>query len=236
MWLSAAPGAMLRVTRCRTWGDAGPGAMPNLGRCCAPSALPLSGPLRRLLPFLGRVGGATLPRHTYGPRPPCRCLESRLPVDELISADPDQLATVGIKQLAARVRNAAYALEPEVFTARREIAVGERHVSLRPAADGMTLPSALVPLKHGVAIPNTLTRVADTAKAGGDDRGRGQLTADAPSIDSPATHPVTRAPAPSATPAACFPGRRRTRTRRHALPATAGAPRSPNHSSCSSSS
>ncbi len=112
--------------------------------------------------------------------------EHRAMVDEIISADREQLATWGTRQLAARAREAAYALEPEAFTARREKAVTERHVSLRPAADGMTLLSALIPLKHGVAIYKTLSQVADAAKADGDARGRGQLMADA------LTHRLTR--------------------------------------------
>ncbi|PYI68668.1 hypothetical protein CVV68_05015 [Arthrobacter livingstonensis] len=103
----------------------------------------------------------------------------RAEIDALISADHDKLAAMGSRELAAAARNAAYRLEPEVFTKRREKAVTDRHVSLRPAAYGMTLLSALIPLKQGVAIYNTLTQVVDTAKAGGDPRGKGQLMADA---------------------------------------------------------
>jgi hypothetical protein len=105
--------------------------------------------------------------------------EHRAEVDRALASDPEKLATMGTRELAAAARNAAYQLEPEVFTKRREKAVGDRHVTLRPAADGMTLLSALIPLRHGVAILNTLTKVADAAKSGADPRGKGQLMADA---------------------------------------------------------
>lgn len=105
--------------------------------------------------------------------------EHRCDVDRIISADPSKLAAMGQRELAAAARRAAYLLEPEVFVKRREKAVTERHVSLRPAADGMTLLTALIPLRHGVAILNTLTKTAQSAMAAGDERGKGQLMADA---------------------------------------------------------
>lgn len=106
-------------------------------------------------------------------------LEDRLRVDELIAADGDALARMGTRELAAATRSAAYALDPQVFVKRHEMAVGERHVSLRPAADGMTFLTALIPLRQGVRILATLTKVAESAKSSGDERGKGQLMADA---------------------------------------------------------
>ncbi|MGA7205512.1 MAG: DUF222 domain-containing protein [Specibacter sp.] len=105
-------------------------------------------------------------------------LEDRAAVDELLCADPGQLSRWGNRELAARARKAAYALEPEAFVRRLEKAETERYVSLRPAADGMTLLTALLPLRQGVRILATLTRIADTAAASGDERGKGQLMAD----------------------------------------------------------
>ncbi|MCQ9163320.1 DUF222 domain-containing protein [Arthrobacter sp. STN4] len=105
--------------------------------------------------------------------------EHRADVDALICADQEKLAGMGSRQIATAARAEAYRLEPEVFVQRREKAVADRYVSLRPAADGMTLLSALIPLKHGVTVINALTQVADAAKAAGDGRGRGQLMADA---------------------------------------------------------
>ncbi|WP_129545569.1 HNH endonuclease [Arthrobacter dokdonensis] len=143
--------------------------------------------------------------------------DHRAEVDALISADHDKLAAMGSKELAAAARDAAYRLEPEVFTKRRDKAVTERHVSLRPAADGMTLLSALIPLKHGVTILKTLTRAADTATAAGDERGRGQLMADAlihrltqhiPCDDGAGTVGYHRGPAIPHAPAETAPTRR----------------------------
>jgi len=105
--------------------------------------------------------------------------EHRADVDRALASDLEKFAAMGTKELAAAARNAAYLLEPEVFTKRREKALTDRHVTLRPAADGMTLLSALIPLRHGVAVLKTLTQVADSARAAGDQRGVGQLMADA---------------------------------------------------------
>ena len=106
-------------------------------------------------------------------------LEDRLRVDGLIAADGDALARMGTREVAAATRSAAYALDPQVFAKRHEMSVGERHVSLRPAADGMTFLTTLMPLRQGVRILATLTKVAESAKASGDERGKGQLMADA---------------------------------------------------------
>lgn len=106
-------------------------------------------------------------------------LAHRARVDELVCGDPDAAALMGTREVAAASRKAAYVLDPEAFVKRNEKAVGERYVSLRPAADGMTFLTALIPLKQGVRILATLTRVADSAKASGDQRGKGQIMADA---------------------------------------------------------
>lgn len=106
-------------------------------------------------------------------------LEDRLRVDELICGDPSAVALLGTREVSAASRKAAYELDPEAFVKRQEKAVGDRYVSLRPAADGMTFLTALIPLKQGVRILATLTRVADSAKSSGDGRGKGQVMADA---------------------------------------------------------
>lgn len=51
-------------------------------------------------------------------------------------------------------------------------------MSLRPAPDTMTYLTALLPVAQGVAAYTALTRDADTARAAGDDRSRGQVMAD----------------------------------------------------------
>ncbi|MFC4267269.1 hypothetical protein, partial [Arthrobacter cryoconiti] len=105
--------------------------------------------------------------------------EHRGAIDRALALDPERLAAMGSKELAVAARRAAYLLEPEVFVQRREKAVSERHVSLRPAADGMTLLSALIPLRQGIQILSTLRRVSGSAKACADTRTQGQLMADA---------------------------------------------------------
>lgn len=106
-------------------------------------------------------------------------LDDRLKVDEKICGDPSAVALLGTREVSAASRKAAYELEPEAFVKRHEKAVGDRYVSLRPAVDGMTFLTALIPLKQGVRILATLTRVAGSAKSSGDERGKGQIMADA---------------------------------------------------------
>ncbi len=108
----------------------------------------------------------------------CLSAGDRARVDALVCADPEKLATMGSRELAAAAKNAALALDPAAVAKRFARTESERNVSLRPAADGMTLLSALVPLRQGVRAYNLLTKIADSAKAAGDDRGKGQLMAD----------------------------------------------------------
>lgn len=109
----------------------------------------------------------------------CLSVEDRAQVDYELCGGAEQAGLLGSKQLAAAAKRAAYSLDPAAVAKRFAKAETERHVSLRPAADGMTLLTALIPLKQGVRIYNILSKVADSAKAGGDDRGKGQLMADA---------------------------------------------------------
>ncbi|MEO6529924.1 MAG: DUF222 domain-containing protein [Specibacter sp.] len=106
-------------------------------------------------------------------------LEDRAQVDQSICGDPDAVGLLGNMELGAAARKAAYTLDPQAFVKRHVKAVGDRYVSLRPAADGMTYLTALIPLKQGVRILATLTRVANSVKASGDERGKGQIMADA---------------------------------------------------------
>lgn len=105
--------------------------------------------------------------------------ENRAIVDATLSADRDSVAGMGTRQLGSTVRSLAYKLEPESFVQRLNKAATDRYVSLRPAADGMTLLTALVPLRQGVTIINTLTRIAERTRNSGDERTRGQIMADA---------------------------------------------------------
>ncbi len=61
---------------------------------------------------------------------------------------------------------------------RARQAEGDRRVSVRPAPDTMAYLSALLPVAQAVAAYAALTQAADTARAGGDQRGKGQVMAD----------------------------------------------------------
>jgi len=90
----------------------------------------------------------------------------------------DRLAGLGDRQVEVEARKLAYRLDPHGFLARSRAADRDRRVSLRPAPDTMTRLSALLPAAQGVAAYAALARAADTLRATGDSRGRGQVMAD----------------------------------------------------------
>lgn len=108
----------------------------------------------------------------------CLSLQDRLSIDYLVAQNHDELEALGDGELAGRTRAAADQIDPEAAVARRRYAEGERQVSLRPAPDTMTWLTALLPVKDGVAVHAALTRQADSLRAQGDPRGRGQVMAD----------------------------------------------------------
>lgn len=77
-----------------------------------------------------------------------------------------------------RARARADALDQEAALARIRRNHAHRHVSQRPAAEGMMRLSALLPLHAGVAAFAALSAAADSARAQGDERSRGQVMAD----------------------------------------------------------
>jgi hypothetical protein len=109
----------------------------------------------------------------------CLTAADRAAVDADLAADTGTLAGVGDRRLVASARAAAYRLDPRTVTQRAAHAARERHVSLRPAPDTMCHLTALLPVTAGVAVYTALSRHADTLRAAGDPRGRGQLMADA---------------------------------------------------------
>ncbi len=109
----------------------------------------------------------------------CLELADRRHVDTVVSADAEQLARLGTQKLQAAVKVAAYRTDPQVVVNRAAYAASERRVSLRPAPDTMVWLGALLPVAQGVAAYAALNRQADSARAGGDSRGRGQIMADA---------------------------------------------------------
>lgn len=89
-----------------------------------------------------------------------------------------RLESLGDRQVEAEAKKLGYALDPAGCVARLRNVEKDRHVSLRPAPDCMNRLSALLPVKQGVAAYAALARAAEAARAGGDERGRGQVMAD----------------------------------------------------------
>ncbi|MDF9752768.1 HNH endonuclease signature motif containing protein [Arthrobacter sp. ES3-54] len=108
----------------------------------------------------------------------CLTAADRAAVDADLAPDTGALAGAGDRRLVATARAAAYRLDPRTVTERAAHAVSERHVSLRPAPDTMCYLSALLPMTAGVGMYTALGRHADTLRAAGDPRGRGQAMAD----------------------------------------------------------
>ncbi|MBG0741264.1 HNH endonuclease [Paeniglutamicibacter antarcticus] len=108
----------------------------------------------------------------------CLSLEDRKTVDTELAADTGTMEGMGYKRVTAEAKRVAYRLDPNSAIARNAKAVNDRHVSLRPAPDAMVRLSALLPVAEGVAVYGSLAREADTLRAGGDHRGRGQIMAD----------------------------------------------------------
>jgi len=109
------------------------------------------------------------------------CLDAadRTAVDEELAADTGTFDGAGDRAIISAAKAAAYRHDPRSVTQRAARAETERGVSLRPAPDTMCYLTALLPVAAGVAAYAALTRHADTARANGDPRSRGQLMADA---------------------------------------------------------
>jgi Domain of unknown function (DUF222) len=90
----------------------------------------------------------------------------------------DDLCDLGPKQAAGLARRLAQAADPQGAVKRARNARSERRVTVRPAPDTMCWLTALLPVEDGVRCFAALTREADTARATGDSRSRGQIMAD----------------------------------------------------------
>jgi hypothetical protein len=101
--------------------------------------------------------------------------EHRTAVDGELGPVLDQL---GDREVESRAKLSAYRLDPYGAVRRCSQATRDRRVSLRPAPDTMTWLTALLPVAQGVAAYNALSQAADRARAGGDERTRGQVMAD----------------------------------------------------------
>ncbi|WP_374152995.1 DUF222 domain-containing protein [Pseudarthrobacter sp. WHRI 8279] len=108
----------------------------------------------------------------------CLSAADRCAVDEELAADMGTFTGAGDRAVVAAARAAAYRRDPRSVTQRASHAAGERCVSLRPAPDTMARLTALLPVAEGVAAYAALSAHADTLRAGGEDRSRGQIMAD----------------------------------------------------------
>ncbi|MGH3445774.1 MAG: DUF222 domain-containing protein, partial [Nocardioidaceae bacterium] len=109
----------------------------------------------------------------------CLSAEDRRVVDaELAGRLAGELEKWGDARLIAEARRLAYRLDPHSALARVRKAENDRTVSCRPAPDTMAYLTALLPVAQAVACYAALSRAADTARAAGDERSRGQVMAD----------------------------------------------------------
>ncbi|GAA1435543.1 HNH endonuclease signature motif containing protein [Mycobacterium cookii] len=108
----------------------------------------------------------------------CLSLEHRRAVDEALASDPVAIEAMSDRQVVAAATAEAARLDAASLVLRRRKAESERCVSIRPAPDTMVWLTALLPVASGVAVHAALTREADTARAQGDPRTKGQVMAD----------------------------------------------------------
>ncbi len=108
----------------------------------------------------------------------CLSLEDRRTIDATLCAHPATLDGLSDKALVAEARRLAYRLDPESVVRRARRAETERSVTIRPAPDTMTYVTGLLPVAQGVAVHAALAREADSRRAAGDERTRGQIMAD----------------------------------------------------------
>ena len=103
----------------------------------------------------------------------------RMEVDaELADQLADRLAGAGEKRIADTARAIGGRLDPASAIRRVRGAEADRRVGLRPAPDTMSCLTAVLPVAQGVACYAALVRDADTQRAAGDTRTRGQIMAD----------------------------------------------------------
>jgi hypothetical protein len=101
--------------------------------------------------------------------------EHRAQVDAELAGRLGRLGDAGV---AREARKIAYRLDPGSAVRRARKAAAERSVSIRPAPDTMAYVTGLLPVAQGVAVYAALTRHADSLRATGDPRTRGQIMAD----------------------------------------------------------
>ena len=108
----------------------------------------------------------------------CLTVDQRRELDAQLAADPTALEQWGDRELVRRARQVAYRIDATSVVARARKAEGERCVTLRPAPDTMSYLTGLLPVAQGVGVLAALNKAADSLRAQGDPRSRGQLMAD----------------------------------------------------------
>ncbi|MCC9204602.1 HNH endonuclease [Arthrobacter sp. zg-Y769] len=108
----------------------------------------------------------------------CLSVSDRRLVDREVAGDPAGLEGLGDGRLIGRIRKITYRIDQEALVRRASKAQADRYVSCRPAPDTMTYLTGLLPVAQGVAVFAALSREADSLRAHGDARGRGQIMAD----------------------------------------------------------
>lgn len=103
-------------------------------------------------------------------------LEDRLAVDAEVA---DELEGWGDRQVEAEVKKRAYRLDPRGYVERSAGMTKDRTVTVRPAPETMSYLTGYLPMAQGVAVYASLRAWADSRKAQGDERSRGQIMADA---------------------------------------------------------
>ena len=108
----------------------------------------------------------------------CLSADDRRRVDAELCADVERLESLGDRRLAAEARRLAAKLDPRSMVERARRAESERTVTIRPAPDTMCYLTALLPVAAGVGAYAALVAAADSARATGDPRSRGQIMGD----------------------------------------------------------
>ena len=89
-----------------------------------------------------------------------------------------RLAGLGDRAAAAEARKIGFRLDPDSVRRRTHKARDDRRVGYRPAPDAMGYLTGLLPIEQGAACNAALEKEADTKRAEGDERTRGQIMAD----------------------------------------------------------
>ncbi|MBB6626131.1 DUF222 domain-containing protein [Nocardioides sp. KIGAM211] len=105
-------------------------------------------------------------------------LEDRQTIDREVAGDLTRLEQLGDRELVAEVQRRAYQLDADSVLRRARRAESDRTVTIRPAPDAMVYLTSLLPMAAGVSAYAALTKQADSLRAAGDARSRGQAMAD----------------------------------------------------------